>query len=92
MSNFIQIRCYLQFDPYNYFLCIILDYKNLKYKLLIDHITINFLSSESFASIEYIRRKRNPIDDLSKFTFNKKILNKVVVLGYNQVYSQTLYF
>ena len=30
--------------------------------------------------------------DLSKFTFNNKILNKVVTLKYNQVYSQTLFF
>ena len=30
--------------------------------------------------------------DLSKFTFNNKILNKVVTLRYNQVYSQTLFF
>ena len=28
--------------------------------------------------------------DLSKFTSNKKILNKVVVLDYNQVCNQTL--
>ena len=83
MSNFIQIRCYLQFDPYNYFLCIILDYKNLKYKLLIDHITINFLSSESFASIEYIRRKCNLMVDLSKFISNKMILNGVITISYN---------
>ena len=30
-----------------------------------------------------IRKICNPIVDLSKFTFNKKILNKVVTLGYN---------
>ena len=28
--------------------------------------------------------------DLSKFTFNKKILNKVVTMIYNQVYNQIL--
>lgn len=28
--------------------------------------------------------------DLKKFTSNKKILNEVGVLNYNQVYSQTL--
>ena len=30
--------------------------------------------------------------DLSKFTFNKKILSEVVALGYNQVCNQTLSF
>ena len=35
-------------------------------------------------------KKCNPIVDLSKFTFNKKILNRVVTLGYDQVYSQIL--
>ena len=29
--------------------------------------------------------------DLKKFTSNKKILNEVGVLSYNQVYSQTLF-
>ena len=28
--------------------------------------------------MEFIKRKCNPMVDLSKFTFNKKILNKVV--------------
>lgn len=37
-----------------------------------------------------IRRKCYPMVDLSKFTFNKKILSKVVILCYNQFYSQTL--
>ena len=31
-----------------------------------------------------IRRRYNPMVDLSKFTSNKKILSKVVTLGYNQ--------
>ena len=35
--------------------------------------------------MEYIRRKRNPIGDLSKFIFNKKILSKVVILGCYQL-------
>ena len=30
--------------------------------------------------------------DLLKFIFNKKILSKVVVLGYNQICSSTLSF
>ena len=41
-------------------------------------------------SRENIRRKCNPIVDLSKFTFNKKILNEIVSLVYNQVYCQSL--
>jgi len=40
--------------------------------------------------MEDIRRKCDPIVDLSKFTSNKKILNDVVALGYNQVCSQIL--
>ena len=31
MSSFIQIGCYLLFSQWTYFLCIILDYKNLKF-------------------------------------------------------------
>jgi len=34
----------------------------------------------------------NSMIDLSKFTSNKKILNKIVVIDYNQVCSQTLFF
>ena len=34
--------------------------------------------------MEDIKRKCNPIMDLSKFTSNKKILSKVVALCYNQ--------
>ena len=30
------------------------------------------------------KKRYNPIVDLSKFTFNKKTLSKVVVLNYNQ--------
>ena len=37
-----------------------------------------------------IRRKYNPIVDLSKFTSNKKILNKIVVIDYKLVSTQTL--
>ena len=83
MQNFFQFGCYLLFNQQNYFLCIILDYKNLKFKHLIDNIYIDFGSSESFASIKDIRRKCNSVVDLSKFTFNKKILSEVVTLGYN---------
>ena len=40
-----------------------LDYKNLKFKHLIDNIIINLL--ENFASMEAIRRKFNLMVDLS---------------------------
>ena len=63
ISNFILIKYYLLFDPKIYFLCIILDYKNLKFKHLIDNIIINLL--ENFASMEAIRRKFNLMVDLS---------------------------
>ena len=53
-------------------LCIILDYKNLKYKHLIYDITIDLWFSKNFASMEDIKRKYNTMVDLSKFTFNKK--------------------
>jgi len=45
MSNFISIVCYLllihKFLFLLFFLCIILDYKNSKFKDLIDDIVIN---------------------------------------------------
>jgi len=43
-----------------YFLYIILDYRNLKFKHLIDKIAIDFLFFENFASIKDIKRKCNP--------------------------------
>ena len=51
MSNFIVIGFYLLFDPSTYFLWIILDYKILKYKYLIDDIVIDFWFSGNFANI-----------------------------------------
>ena len=42
ISNFMSIEYYLLFDPKTYFLCIILDYKNLKFKYSIVDIAINF--------------------------------------------------
>ena len=39
----LTIRLYVFYNKL-YFLCIILNYKNLKFKHLIDNITINFLS------------------------------------------------
>ena len=37
-----------------------------------------------------ISRTCNLIVDLEKFTFNKNKLSGVIVVGYNQVFSQTL--
>ena len=37
----------------------------------------------NFASMENIKKKYNPMVDLSKFTSNKKILSKIAVIGYN---------
>ena len=76
--------------PITYFSFIILDYKNLKFKHLIDNVVINFRSFIIFASIKDIRRRCNLIVDLSKFISNKKILSEVIALGYNQVCYQIL--
>ena len=38
-----------------------------------------------------IRRKCNLMVDLSKFTFNKKILSKIVALSYDQFCNQILF-
>ena len=62
----------------------------MKFKHLIDNIAINLWSSKNFASMENIRIKYNPMVDLSKFTFNKKILSEVIVLCYNWACCQTL--
>ena len=61
-----------------YFLYIIIDYKNLKFKHYINDIAIDLWCSEDFANIEDIKRKCNLMVDLSKFIFNKKILSGVV--------------
>ena len=60
----------------------------MKFKYLIDDKFIDLWSSWSFASMKDIRKKYNPIIDLSKFTSNKKIFNEVVTLDYDQVYCQ----
>ena len=52
--------------------------KKLQFKQLVDSITINFWSSENFASMKDIRKKFNPMVNLSKFTTNKKILSKII--------------
>ena len=74
----------------NLFLGIILYYKNLKFKHLVDNIVIDLRFSRNFTSMEVIRRECNLIVDLLKFSSNKKILSGVVVLSYNQVCCQTL--
>ena len=55
----------------------------MQFKQFIDDIAIDNKFSRNFARMENIRRKCNPMVNLSKFTSNKKILSKVVVLGYN---------
>ena len=74
----------------NFFLSIILYYKNSKFKYLIDDIANDLWPSLNFASIEDIRKNFNPIMDLSKFTFNEKILSGVVAFVYNQICCENL--
>ena len=57
--------------------------QNLQFKQFIDDIAIDFQFSINFTSMKDIRRKCKPIVDLLKFTSNKKILSKVIVLRYN---------
>ena len=85
MSNFMLIKYYLLYEQWTYFLYIILDYKNLQIKKLINNIVIDLWFSQNFASMKDIRRKWNSIVNLSKFTSNKKILSEVLVLDYNQI-------
>ena len=63
----------------------------MKFKILIDDITFYFWSSRNCANINDIRRKWDPTINLWKFTYNKKILIKVIILGYNQVCCQTFF-
>ena len=63
-----------------YKLNIILYYKILQFKHFIDGIPINHQFSRYFASMEYIRRRYNLMVNVSKFTSNKKILSKIVVV------------
>ena len=62
----------------------------MQFKKFIDDIIIDLWFSRNFASIEDTRKKYNPAVNLSKFTSNKKILSKVVTLGYNKFWNQTL--
>ena len=70
--------------------------KNSKFKNLINDIAIDFLSFWNLASVEDVRKKCNPIVDLSKFTFNKKKKNvewscNLSLQDYNQVCCQILF-
>ena len=67
-----------------FFLCIILDYKNLKFKHLIDNIAIHFFYLfGNFANMKDMKKNiYNPTMNLSKFTSNKKILSEIAVLEY----------
>ena len=56
---------------------VILDYKNLKFKDLIDDIAINLWSFWNFANMEDIRRKCNPTVNLLQFTSQKKKKKRV---------------
>ena len=57
----------------------------MKFKYLIDNIAINFCFSKNFANMEDKRKKCSQMMDMSKFTFNKKVLSGVVALHCNKV-------
>ena len=57
----------------NLFLYIIKGYKNLKFKYLIDNITINIWYSWNFLSMEDIIKKMQSINRFTKIYINKKI-------------------
>ena len=82
MSNFRTNWMLLTIRSINLFIYLFyinLDYKNMKFKHLIDKRTIDFWSFGKFASIEDIRRKYNLIMDLLKLISNKNILSKVII-------------
>ena len=60
----------------------------MKFKHLIDRIAINLCSSENFANIRDIykkkkKKKSGPIVNMSKFTSNKKVFSRVVAKLYH---------
>ena len=57
--------------------------KKMQFKQFIDDIAIDIWFLKNFARMEDISWKYNQIVDLSKFTFNKNILSKVVTINYN---------
>ena len=83
MSNFMLIRCYYSIYKVIFYALWLQKFENLKFKHLFDDIVIDFRLSENFLSMKDIRRKYNSMMNLSKFTFNKKILSEVIVIGYN---------
>ena len=85
ISKFMPIVDAIYYSIQTYFLCIIVDNKNLKFKDLNDDVAIDIWSFWKFSSMEDLRKKCNPMVDLLKFTFNKKRLSEIVVLIYNQV-------
>ena len=58
--------------------------KKMQFKQFIDDIAIDIWFFKNFARMEDISWKYNQIVDLSKFTFNKNILSKIVTISYNQ--------
>ena len=56
-----------------------------------DDIVIDLLYSWNFTSITDIKRKYNSNVNLSKFTFNKNILSRALVLVYDQDMLQILF-
>ena len=70
-------------------MCIVLDYKNLKFENLNDDIGIDFWYFRNFASMNDIKIKCNILVDLSKFTSNKKkkVLSEVITIIYKLVCS-----
>ena len=69
-------------------LFIILYFKILKFKHLIDDIAINLQFFRNFAGMWDIKRKCYLMVDLSKFTSDKKLLSKIVAISYNYICSQ----
>ena len=73
---------------------VILEYKNSKFKDLIDDITINFLFLWNFGNVEDIRKKYSPIVNFHNSHPIKYIyiyiLSRVMVLVCNQVCCQIL--
>ena len=68
-----------------YFLCMISNYKNLKFKRLINDKAIDLLSFEKFVRMKEIKSKCYLIVNFSKLISYKKILSGIVVIDYNQI-------
>ena len=64
----------------NWFFITILDYKNYKFKHLINDITLDLWFFGNFVIMKNIRKKCNIMVDLLKLTSHKKILSRVVSL------------